>query len=458
MGLAVLGRVQERHLVAVENWGIGARIAHACYGIGFYALKTIVPRNITHFYAMPARVVWYELPYVAYIVGTVAVSVALFLLLRRRPALLAVWLSYLVILAPNSGLMRIGAQIAADRYSYIAMLGVVVLVAAGLVLGLQAARRAWAWPVAAAWTAASLGVPLGLIVLSWDQCRVWRTSEGLWRHALNHGAIASWGAHNNLGVILSRQGRPEEAWREFSQALALNPTYADAHNNIGMLLKAQGRLAEAQNKFTEALRLNPALVDAHNNLGGLLARQGRTEEAREEFDVALRIDPRSADAHSNLGALLNTQGRLAEADAELDAALRLNPGLADAHNNRGVLLGKQGRLEEARAEFAAAAELKPDFADPHYNLGLLLMQQGRLLEASAEFSQALRLKPDYAEAHNNLGVLLFQQGRLAGAQDEFAAALRINPAFRDARNNLETVRNAQGRLEEAGTRSGEAHK
>jgi tetratricopeptide (TPR) repeat protein len=490
MGLAVSGRVQEHHLVAVENYGIGARIAQSCYGIAFYVLKTIVPWNITAYYPMPARVIWHERPFVACIAGTLAVTVALFLLRRRWPGLLAVWFSYVAILAPNLGLVRIGEQIAADRYSYIAMTGAVVLLAAGLARIGEVARRAW--PIAAVCGALSLALLLGLMLLARGQCLIWRNSESLWTHALRHGASQSAVVHNNLGstllhqgrleaarseiaealrlepgyteahtnlgVVLFRQGRAEEAGNEFSRALGSNSTFADAHNNLGLLLKSQGRLAEAESEFSAALRLNPNSVEAHNNLGGLLASLGRPDEARAEFEAALRINPRSADAHSNLGALLNTQGRLAEAEAEFATALELNPRSADAHNNRGVLLGRQGRLEEARTDFAAAIELNPSFADPHYNLGLILMQQGQPEQARTELTAALRLKPGYAEAHNNLGVLHFQQGRLEEARAEFAAAVRINPAFRDAQNNLATVLRAQGQHEAAEARPGVAPK
>ncbi len=231
MGLAIVGRVREQDLVAVQDWGITERFAQACYAIAFYALKTVLPLNITAYYPVPGRVVWYELPFVACILGTLMVSVLLFLLRRRWPGLLAAWLSYLVILAPNLGLMRFGAQIAADRYSYIAMIGAVVVVAAAF-------SRIWSvgsrrWPVAAAWATASFGVVLGLIVLSRDQCQTWRTSMTLWAHALSHGASHSYAAHTNLGLALFDQGRLGEAREELAQALRINPGFADAHNNLG---------------------------------------------------------------------------------------------------------------------------------------------------------------------------------------------------------------------------------
>src|SRR5262249_29417077 len=150
------GRVQQREIVGLGAWGIPVRFAQASYAIVIYPLKTVLPWNLTAYYPVPERVVWYELPFVACIVATLGVSVGLFLLRRRWLGLLAAWLSYLVILAPNLGLVRLGEQIAADRYSYLASMGPVVVLAAAL--GRIRPMGRPAWPLAAGRAAASLGV------------------------------------------------------------------------------------------------------------------------------------------------------------------------------------------------------------------------------------------------------------------------------------------------------------
>src|SRR5262249_22740026 len=155
------------------------------------------------------------------------------------PALLAVWLSYLVIVAPNLGLVRISNQIAADRYCYVALMGLVVLAAAGLSLLWQQGRRAR--PVAAGLATARLGALGGLVVLTWGQCLTWRTSEALWTHALNHGAASTSEVHIFVGLALARQGRLEEATAQFAAALRLNPNASEAYNNTGVVLTEQGK-------------------------------------------------------------------------------------------------------------------------------------------------------------------------------------------------------------------------
>jgi Tfp pilus assembly protein PilF len=383
MGLAVVGRIEARDLVALQDWGIPTRFAQACYAIGFYPLKTALPWNLAAYYPIPERVVWYEFPFVICILGTLGASTGLFLLRRRWPGLLAAWLSYLVILAPTLGLVRFGEQIAADRYSYLALTAGVVVLAGGL-------SRVWParWPsrpLAGGWGVVTLSLLVSLILLSRDQCRTWRTATSLWSHAVRHGASRSAAAHSNLGSALLEQGRLVEAREALAIALRINPGFGDAHNNLGLVLNAQGCHAEARAEFAAASRLDPGSSEAHNNLGVLLKSEGRLEEARAEFVAALRIDPLSAVAHANLGVLLGQQGRFAEAAARFRRALAIDPDHVDAHTNLGVVLAQQGRLEEAVVELSEALRINPQNADARHNRGALLRRLGRIAEARERF-------------------------------------------------------------------------
>jgi tetratricopeptide (TPR) repeat protein len=438
VGLAVAGRVKSQHLATVREWSFAQRIAQACYGVWFYPIKTLLPWDLTAYYPVPERVGLLEPVFLASLVGTAGLSLGLFLLRRRWPGLLAAWLSYLVILMPNAGLVRLGDQIAADRYSYVAMIGGVVVLAAALGRLWRASRPVS--PAGVALAAAGLAVLAGLVVLTRAQCRTWQTSEGLWAHALAHGAGRSYVAHNNLGLALFHQGRLDEALAEFTEALRLKPDFDLVHNNLGDLLSRQGRPEEALARYAEAVRINPGSVELRNNLGMALFRQGRIDEAIAQYAEALRIHPGNAEVHNNLGAALNARGRVDEAIAQYSEVLRLDPGHADAHNNLGVALLRTGRVAEALTQFAEAVRSNPDHADAHSNLGVVLLGQGRLEPARAELEAAIRLNPGLAQAHNNLGMVLFRQGRFAEALDQYAAALERNPGYARAHQNLARLR------------------
>jgi tetratricopeptide (TPR) repeat protein len=488
--LAVVGRAKAEHLFPTEVWGLPERVAQACFGIWFYLIKTVLPVDLTAFYVLPRPKEMFRPRFVLSILGVVSASAGLFLL-RRRPAgtaLLAVWLSYVVILVPNLGLVRIGSQIAADRYTYVAMIGGVVLLAAGLCQLLCA--RPTVGPVTVGLAAASLAVVSGLMVLTQRQCRTWRTTETLWTHVLTHGGSGNGTAHNNLGVLLKERGRVHEARIHFEEALRLAPKSGAAHTNLGSILKdlgrtdearahfnealrlepnsatprcylalllfGQGRTAEARAQLEEAVRINPDSVGAHNGLGLLLYRQGRMDEAQDQVEQALRINPESVEAHTNLGSILKDLGRTDEARAHFNEALRINPDSPDAHCLLGLLLLGQGRSSEARAQIDEAVRLNPDSVDTHNGLGLLLYRQGQMDEAQAQAEEALRINRQSVDAHCLLGLLLLDQGRSSEARARINEALRINPESVEAHNELALLLYRQGRIDEAQTQVAEA--
>jgi protein O-mannosyl-transferase len=431
MGLAVAAKPQSQF--PIEHQNVFASIVQVCCGIWFYIVKTALPLDLIPIYPMPREINVLALRFLFSILGTLAMTVGSFLLRRRWPGLLAAWLSYLVILAPNSGLIRFSNQIAADRYSYMAMLGLVVLAAAGLCWSWQMSLRAR--PGAILMIALSLGALPGLVLLTWHQCRIWRTSETLWTYALNHGAGRSAEAHNGLGTDLVRQGKFAEAAAHYDEAIRLDPHHANAFNNLGLLRFDEGKLAEAAAHYSEAIRLDPHHVNAFNNLGLVLARQGKVAEMAAHSSEAVRLNPGSAGAHNNLGTVLARQGKSAEAAAHYNEAIRLNPGSAEAHNNLGTVLVRQGKFAEAAAHYNEAIRLNPANADALNNLGKLCFDQGNFAEAAAHYDEVARLNPGSAGAHNRLGMVLARQGNFAEAAAHYDQAIRLNPDDAGSLNN-----------------------
>jgi tetratricopeptide (TPR) repeat protein len=348
MCIAIVAKKHSSVLASMQPPGISSsQMAQACYGIWHYPVKTVLPSNITAYYALPNRVNWFAPRFLLSIVGTLGVSIGLFLLRRRWPGLLAAWLVYLVVVAPNLGLVRINNQIAGDRYSYVAMMGSVVVAAAGLCQLCQSGR--WGRPTTVTLTAAGLAVIGGLVVLTWDQCLTWRTSETLWTHALNRGEASSTSeVQNFLGLALAQQGRIEEAKVHFAEALRLWPTYAEAHNNLGTALAEQAEYDGALGHFFEALRLNPSHVEAHNNVGSILVRQGKFDEAVAQYAESLRLDADNAVAHGNLEWILRRPGNLDRTVARYAAAIWLNPADTAAHEGLANALRNKDQLAPPR--------------------------------------------------------------------------------------------------------------
>jgi tetratricopeptide (TPR) repeat protein len=233
--------------------------------------------------------------------------------------------------------------------------------------------------------------------------KVFKNEEALWSYTPSREP-QSWTALNNMGKVLLKQGRTEEAVPILEKALRLSPAYVagDIDLNLSMALALQGRPFEAIRRCQEAIRLRPGDAGAHGNLGNLYSELGRLPEALAEYEEAVRLQPDSAAAHNNLGTALTSAGRLPEAIAECAEAVRLDPQFVDARYNLAVALGRAGRNLEALSQFEKVLRLAPDRPDAHNNLGIVLVGMGRLPEARAEFEAALRLKPDFGQAIENL--------------------------------------------------------
>ncbi|NEO29980.1 MAG: tetratricopeptide repeat protein [Symploca sp. SIO3C6] len=203
---------------------------------------------------------------------------------------------------------------------------------------------------------------------------------------------------NNLGNILQKQGKLEEAVKSYQQAIKLKSDFVEAHYNLGNALQQQRKLEKAAESYRQALKLNPSYAPAHNNLGNILKAQGKLEEAVQAYQHGLKLNPNYAHVHNNLGNILQEQGKSEEAVQSYQQALRLNPNFAEVHNNLGKLLKEEKKLEKAVQAYQQALKLKPNFVEAHYNLGNALKAQGKLEEAVQAYQQALKLKPNFNEA------------------------------------------------------------
>ena len=462
---------------------LAARAGNALVSYALYIAKMFWPAGLAVFYPYPPSLPTWQ-PLLAGLL--LAVVSALVLGTRRHyPYLTVGWLWYLGTLLPVIGLVQVGAQARADRYMYVPMIGLLIMLAWG------AADILGRWPRAkAAAVAVTAATCFACVPLTWAQIQHWKNSQSLFEHALEV-TTGNYVAHHNLGVALSTvpgrlpeaishyqaalrnkpnsarahtdlgnalakiPGHLPEAIGEFKAALEISPDSAIPHNDLGNALsKIPGRLPQAISEYEAALRLNPDYAEAHNNLGSALAKTGRLPEAIAQFESAIRFEPGYTEAQINLGsALANLPGRLADAIARYRAALQLDPDSAEAHNGLGSALAQTpARLADAIAEYEAALRLKPDYGEAHQNLGSALAEiPGRVPEAISEYEAALRIDPDSAEAHYNFGVALSKiDGRTSEAIAQFQAALRINPDYAEAHSNLGVVlSNVAGRLPEA---------
>ncbi|HEY5229043.1 MAG TPA: tetratricopeptide repeat protein [Opitutaceae bacterium] len=384
-------------LGSVEDFPIQLRVSNALLAYCGYLGKFLLPRNLCIFYPIPVHQppLWEPVLAAGLLAGVTAAAIAL---ARRKPYLLVGWLWFVGTLVPVIGLVQVGGQSMADRYTYVPLVGIFIMAAWGLAD--LAGSRAAGQQAAGILSAAAVAV---LAALTVGQLRYWRDGVTLFRHAI---AVTedNWIAHANLYATLSRSSSPA-ASAELRQTLSILADFAQAHETRGNeLLALPGRRKDAIKEYRAAIRIMPDLAEPHNRLGAALAGSpGGIPEAIEEFRTAVRLNPDFADAHYDLGvALSGGPGIKGEAVSEFEAAARLNPANAQAHYNLAFLLSKIPGCEgQAVSEYEAVIRLSPDNFQAQFNLGLLLSQiPGRIPEAIGHFEAVLRVRPDLRQARD----------------------------------------------------------
>lgn len=360
--LMTLYAQQHSAMVSMERIPQIARLSNAAMSYVLYIGKTVWPSNLSVFYPYPAAWPFWQVG--AAFLLLAGITAAAVYGVKRLPFVAVGWFWYLGTLVPVIGVLQVGMQAMADRYTYIPAIGLYIAAAWGAPELLKRWRHG-----KKTLTAVAALVVAALSVASWTQTGYWRDSVSLFSHALavtkdNHLA------HNNLGVALNAAGEKQKAAFHYAEAIRLNPGYASYHYNYANDLAAQGRTEEAVFHYTEAIRLEPGYFNAHNNLG--LARASRREfkEAAVQFQEALRVRPGTAGVHHNLAVALANLGDRQEAERNLREAVRIDPNFAEAHNDLGMMLAMRGKAQEGIVHFREALRLKPGYAAAAHNLRL----------------------------------------------------------------------------------------
>jgi Tfp pilus assembly protein PilF len=304
---------------AVQAVPLGERVPNSVISYVGYIGQTFWPTGLAMYYPYRGSVpAWQVGGAFAILFGVTALAVVAW---RKRPYIATGWFWYLGTLIPVIGLVQAGEQAHADRYMYVPMVGLSIIVA----WGASDVVRKWPQAKFAVASAAVVGC-LVCLAASSAQAEYWRDSETLYRRALSV-TENNYLVQFNLGdYLLNIPGRSAEAASHFEAALRLRPDSARAHNGLGVCLLQSGHEAEAIAQFEAALRTPPPLAAAHFNLGSIYSNHpGRELDAVAEYEAALRAQPDLPQAHKNLGGLLLKLGRKSEAISHFEAALRSQP-------------------------------------------------------------------------------------------------------------------------------------
>jgi protein O-mannosyl-transferase len=454
---------QQKAMLSLTHLPLADRINNALVAYCGYLGKTIWPVDLVLPYLHPGHRPAMQVVLAAILIAGLCLGAIRFH--KFFPFGFVGWFFFLGTLVPVIGVVQVGSQSMADRYTYVPLIGIFIILAWGV--GEVCVR----W-----WLPKPLVIVPGILLLvgsgflTRQQADYWHDTQRLFGHAtaVTPDNFIAW---SNIGGSLFEQGKLDEAMGYYQKAYAINPNYAEAANSIGAVLASknsdeaidwfrkalaiqpnhpaalfnmgnalfkQGNSSESVACFQQALQSEPENFEARNNLGNALLKLGKIDDAILQYKLALEYKPDGAVIHKNLGEMLAAKGKLAEAIQQYRQVLALTNDAA-THYSLGLTLAVQGKWDEAITHYTETLRLKPSHADAQYNLGYALKVRGRLDESAVHLREALRLKLEFPLAHFNLGCVLADQGQRDEAMLHLRAALRLKPDYADARKKLDSL-------------------
>ncbi len=383
--------------------GFGPRLGNAALSYVKYLGKTLWPEPLAIFYPHPGDALPMGQAAGAAVLVCIVTAAALWQA-RRLPWLTVGWLWFLGTLVPVIGLVQVGGQAMADRYTYLPIIGLFIALSWG------AHRLLGAWRGGVPLRVAAVLATVALCAATWRQLGFWDDHDKLFHHAIE-----------------------------------VTPDNALAQATLAEGLRHEGRLEDAQPHAEEAVRINPYSAKHWNNLAMLHVEQAHLEQARGELEQAVRVEPGYALAWSNLGQVTLDLGQLDAAAQALEQATRLAPEDGKAWNRMGQLQVRAGDIQGALGAYREAVRVQPDYAAAWTNLAVLCQGTGLLTEAGGAFAAVTRAQPENPIAWRNLGVFLAKNGRPGEAADAFQRALRLKPGDPDLLQRLALAQAALGR-------------
>ena len=394
--IAVRAQRSAGGLTPIEIWPLSQRMPNAVVSYIRYLSKAFWPVDLAIIYPFPDTI-----PIALTLLSVsllVVITIVVLFLIRRRPWLAIGWLWYVGTLIPVIGLLQVGAQSMADRYTYVPLIGIFIMIAWSIPSFTLATtgRRG-----TVATTALAGLILIALSVVTFGQVRFWKDSITPFDHAVQV-TDKNYMAHKLLGAAWIQNNDLVQARTHLEKSLQLRPAFTDAHHDLGTVFIRLGDFPNAEKHLKAALQSKPNDPLILNALGIAEAHLGRLDQAIADYQRALTFNPNYAFALSNLGAAFLAQEKYDEAIEMSQKALRLRPDTADAHATLGAALLSRGRVDESIQHNRRAIELNPGLVDAHYNLALALSRDRKYDEAIAELEQVLRLNPQHEAAQSAL--------------------------------------------------------
>ena len=430
-GTALWTTQQYGALKNMEYTSFLVRAGNAMISYMKYIIKTFWPYNLTIYYPFNLPLPALQVVFAVFLL--ILITILVIFKIKQKPYYAVGWFWYIGTLVPVIGVISVGIFSMADRYTYVPLIGIFVIIAWGVPDMLpQFSYRKHLLVLMA------LSVLIFLSVATRVQISHWRNSFALYTHALavtkDNPAV-----HHFMGNLYFKQGIFEKAADQYRQELRIKPNSVDGRQNLGVALSSLDRQDEAIEQFDILLKKDPYNMNVRFALANAFIKKGKYDEGINQYRYVIRNRPDEPMGYYNLAYALALMGNVDDAVFTYCRAIELKPDYTEAHNSLGVLLLKQHRTREAVFHFQKALETNPEYAGAFYNLGVALLEEGRIQEAIRNYQKVLDIQPEFASAHYRLGQAFLKEGNVPFAIHHFRETLRINPDYKDAQSSLENV-------------------
>jgi protein O-mannosyl-transferase len=359
-----------------------------------YLAKMILPSDLAAYYPYPVlrEISLYRVEYLIPVVLIIVITATFIIMVKRQKIWFAAWCYYTITLLPVLGIVQVGGQAMADRYTYLPSLGPFLLAGLGAAW-VHARTKATGNPQLANTIGVSAAALFFLIlsIITVRQIGIWKNGIVVFDAILEKDSRRSPKVYFHRGVAFEKAGKPEQAIDDYTRAIALFPSYYEAFFSRGTAYDRMGRFDQAIEDYTSAIFLKPSSYEAYTNRGLAYKKIGRRVEAIADFNRAISLSASAGKAYLNIGITRFEDGMYTEAIEQFDRAIAIDPMDTEAYGNRGLAHAVTGQTSAALKDFDKAIELRPDFPDIYYNRGRLYAASGRWEPASRDYQKACQL-------------------------------------------------------------------
>jgi protein O-mannosyl-transferase len=390
--MTILAQRAGEAIVSVEQITLPERALVAVKALVAYLGKMLLPINLIPFYPYPKVVPLFSFEYLSALALFIGITAACVILARKQKFWLSAWGYYVATLIPVLGIVQVGAQSMADRYTYLPSIGLFLLAGLGV-----------AWIAKRTFVIrqhASLKIVFGMVLscvlvflcyATFKQISIWQDSISLWSYVIEKEPDSVSLAYSQRGIVLGKKGQTERAIADLEMAIALNPYNYDAYMNLGVAFEKLGQIDKARENVEKAISAKPSSHEAYLYRGVLYEETGQLDKAIVDYTRAIALDSSDFEAYNNRGIAFGKTGQLDKAIADYSVTIELNPRHIDAHSNRGVAYTLTGQNDRALEDFNTAILLDPNDPMTYFNRGSFYRRIGKNDLAFADFQKACDL-------------------------------------------------------------------